>query len=275
MKRLGWLSLFAATAAFAGDTLKVFSDKGSFFVPSDKANPLAVGAELEMSTDAAFTRVTGGAIVMEVTGALARVTLDEEAAAAKARFARRAPGPAAGPQPAPGGKRARLKGKLESGIRVLVQNESDLKWTDCELNYDDGRFFKLGDLGPHSEDTVLFAFFKRPPPPPEPLYDHVAVTCDEGKSKFMFADPHSGAQLKGYAENAGGGRVTVHNSSDADWHRCNLVKPDGTHYMTDQLKAKDQDSIRPGLFVKEKEPDAPPTTRLDLHCAQGDLSVKL
>lgn len=281
MKRLVCVSLFVATAAFAGNALKVFSDKGSFFVPSDKANPLTVGAELQMSTDAAFTKITGSAIVMEVTGALARITLDEEATAAKARFARRAggetaaaPQPAA-PAPAPAGKGGVLKGKLSSGIRVVVQNDSDVKWTGCLLSYDDGRFFELPDLGPHSEDTVLFAFFKRPPSPPEPLYDHVTVTCDEGKSKFMFADPHSGAQLKGYAENAGGGRVTVHNSGDGDWHRCNIVKPDGTHYLTDRLKAHDQDSIRPGLFVKEKEADAPAATKLDLKCAQGELSVKL
>lgn len=285
MKRLVWLSLFVATAALAGDTLKVFADKGSFFVPSDKANPLTVGAELQMSTDATFTKVTGSAIVMEVIGALARITLDDDAAAAKARFARRAGAAtaAAAPQPAVGSaqpaaapaRRGALKGKLENGIRVVVQNDGDTKWTDCELTYDDGRFFKLGELGAHSEDTVLFAFFKRPPPPPEPLYDHVLVTCDEGKSKFLFADPRSGAQLTGYAENAGGGRVTVHNSGDGDWHRCNVVKPDGTHYLMDRLKAHNQDSIRPGLFVKEKEPDAPAATKLELRCAQGELSVKL
>lgn len=283
--------MLASTSAWAAETLKVFSDKGSFFVPSDKANPLTVGTELTMATDAAGTKKAGSAIVMEVTGALARITLDEAATKAKAKFALRpasasaeaaaAPSPAPAPaapapsSPKPSGKVPTLKGKLTNGIRVGIENQSDEKWTECELRYDDGRYFKLGELGPRSEDTVLFAFFKRPPGPPEPLYDHVQVTCDEGSAKFLFADPHSGKELKGYAENSGGGRVIVHNTSDRDWHRCNIVKPDGTHYLMDRLKAKDQDSIASGRFIKEKEPDGPKATRLDLRCAQGELTVKL
>ncbi len=275
-----WVVLLAvSSAAFAQDVLKVFEDKGSFFVRVDKKRPLAVGAELSMATDAAGTKAAGSAIVMELKGALARITLDEEAAKANARYAvipaEGKPAAAAAPAPAPAEKRPQLKGRLETGVRIGIVNESDINWTECELRFDDGRFYPLGQLGAHSDDTVLPFKFSRPPGPPEPLYDHVLVSCDEGDTKFMFDNLRSPGKLKGYVENLGGGRIIVHNSGDTDWHRCDVRKPDKSHYIMEKLSARDQESIRSGNFIKEKEPEPPKATVLVLRCKEGELSLPL
>ena len=103
----------------------------------------------------------------------------------------------------------------------------------------------------------------------------MVVTCDEGETKFMFANPHSPGALKGYAENAGGGRVTMHNTSDVMWTRCDVRKPDKTHYIMEKLKPKEWDSISSGNFVKEKELEPPPATILALVCKQGQMQIDL
>ncbi|MBS1148658.1 MAG: hypothetical protein H6Q89_356 [Myxococcaceae bacterium] len=279
------LALLISTAAWSQDVVKVFSDKGNFFLRSDKKNPVAVGTEVPMFSDAAGQKAAGTAIVMEVTGALARITLDEEATKANARFARLA---AAGPTPkmvtptpapaaaekAPSNLPA-LKGRLSSGLRVVINNDSDVSWTECELRFDDGRTYDLGEMASNSEDTVITLKFKSPPRPPEPLYDHVLVTCDEGETKFLFSNPRSPGTLKGYAENMGGGRVDIHNTGDVTWQRCDVRKPDKTHYVMAKLKPRDSETIRSGAFNKDAEAKAPDATELALKCKQGLMKISL
>lgn len=286
MRTLMLLALLISTAAWSQDVVKVFSDKGSFFLRSDKKNPVAVGTEVPMFSDAAGLKPAGAAIVMEVTGALARVTLDEDATRANARFAKITAGlgpkggdakPAAAVEKAPsapGGPA--LKGRLENGpIRVTIHNDSDVSWSDCELRFDDGRTYDLGDMASNSEDTVITLKFKSPPRPPEPLYDHVLVTCDEGETKFYFANPRSAGTLKGYAENVGSGRVDIHNTGEVTWQRCDVRKPDRTHYIMSKLKPRDSETIRSGAFIKDPEAKAPDATELSLKCKQGVMRLSL
>jgi hypothetical protein len=223
--------------------------------------------------------------VMEVTGLLARITLDDEATKAGAKFAKlpeaeaKAAAPVAKAEPVaekqkPADK-PQLKGHLENGLRISVNNESDQNWTECELRFNDGRYYKLGELSPHSDDTVIAMKFSKPPAPPEPVYDHVMVTCDEGETKFVFANPHSPGALKGYVEDLGSGRVIIHNSSDQLWTRCDVRKPDKTHYVMDKLKPHDQESVRSGNFVKANEAPPPAATVLALVCKQGEMHIDL
>ena len=287
MKVIIGLAMLFAAAAWADDAVvKVFSDKGSMFVKADKNHPLVVGTELTMVSDAKGTKTAGTGMVMEVTGMLARITLDDEATKAAAKFAKLPAGDAKATAPAPESaapkvapidpKLPALNGHLENGLlRVSVSNGSDNNWSECELRFNDGRYYKLGELAPHADDTVVTLKFSKPPSPPEPLYDHVLVVCDEGQTKFMFNDPHSPGQLKGYAENAGSGRVVMHNSGDTMWTRCDVRKPDKTHYIMERLKPKENESIRSGVFIKEKENEPPPATVLALVCKQGQMAIDL
>lgn len=281
------LALFVATSAWSQDTIKVFQDKGNFFLKSDKKKPIAVGAEVDMFTDAAGTKPAGSAMVMEVTGALARITLDEDATKANARYAKVSGGAAAAEAkptpsvaPAPAKKAdtsnlPQLKGRLSSGLRVVINNDTDTTWTDCMLRFDDGRYYELGEMASNSEDTVITLKFSRPPSPPEPLYDHVVVACDEGETKMFFNNPRSPGGLKGYAENMGSGRVDVHNTGDVTWQRCDVKKPNGTHFLLASLKPRDKETIRSGAFVKEAEQAPPPATELSLTCKQGRMKIDL
>ncbi len=278
MRILKVWAMLCATAAGAEDgVLKVFADKGSFFIRVDKAHPVGVGTELTMVTDATGAKAVGTGLVMEVTGALARITLDDDAAKAGAKFARvPPPEPAAAQPPSAAPGLPKLNGRLENGpVRVSVSNGTADRWTDCELRFNDGRTFKIGELAPHTDDTVLTLKFDRPPGPPEPLYDHVLITCDEGETKFMFADPHSKGRLRGYVENLGGGRIIVHNLSETAWNRCDIRKPDKSHYVMAKLKGNDEESIRSGNFIKEKELEPAPATILSLVCKQGAMSIDL
>jgi hypothetical protein len=282
------LALLVSTAAWSEEIVKVFSDKGNFFLRSDKKNPVAVGTEVQMFTDAAGTKEAGTAIVMELTGALARITLDEDATKANARFAKIAGGAAAGggaakadakpaAEKAPSGASGpALKGRLSNGpIRVTINNDSDVSWTDCQLRFDDGRTYELGDMASNSEDTVITLKFKSPPKPPPPLYDHVLVTCDEGETKFLFANPRSPGTLKGYAEDKGGGRVDIFNTGDVTWQRCDVRKPDRTHYIMAKLKPRDQETIRSGAFMADAQEKPPDATELSLKCKQGHVKLSL
>lgn len=278
------LALLVSTAAWSQDTIKVFQDKGNFFLKVDKKKPIAVGTEVDMYTDAEGTKKAGSAMVMEVNGALARVTLDEDATKANARFAKPAASAVADSKPTPSVATRKkepepnvpqLKGRLSSGLRVVVNNDSDTTWTDCTLKYDDGRYYEIGEVPSNSDDTVLVIKFKSPPSPPEPLYDHVVVTCDQGETKMFFNNPRSPGELKGYAENMGSGRVDLHNTSDVTWQRCDIKKPNGTHFVLASLRPRDKETIRSGAFVKEAEQSAPPATELAINCKQGRLKIDL
>ena len=87
----------------------------------------------------------------------------------------------------------------------------------------------------------------------------------------MFANPRSPGTLSGCVEDAGGGRVIVHNSSEQAWHRCNIVKPDRSHFVLEKLTAGDRESIRSGVFMAG--PPLRPTTALSLRCVEGELTA--
>jgi hypothetical protein len=278
------LTMLLSAAAFGDDAVvKVFNDKGSLFVKADPAHMLTVGTEVKMASDAAGKKAAGTALVMEVTGQLVRITLDDDAAKAGAKYARlpeakaaAAAAPAVAPPAVVDPKQPKLVGHLENGpLRVSISNGSDTKWTECQLRFNDGRFYDLGELAPHADDTVVTLKFTRPAGPPEPVYDHVVITCDEGETKFIFANPHSPGALSGYVENLGGGRIIVHNMSEQTWNRCDIKKPDQTHYVMEKLRAKDQESIRSNNFIKEKTLDAAPATVLALVCKQGQMQIEL
>ena len=70
-----------------------------------------------------------------------------------------------------------------------------------------------------------------------------------------FVNRSTPGALKGYVEDAGGGRIILYNTGDRDWHRCDVRKPEGTHYVIEKLSARDQESVRSGLFTTQ-EPEA-------------------
>lgn len=292
------LAVLVSTQAWAqvGDAVvRVFNDKGSVYVRALEGAPLIIGDELVMVNDAKGTKAAGRAFVMELAGPLARLALDDEATAAKARFVRLPSGaPVPAPAPAPAQVPAAaiapvapalppapavpadaprgpaLKGHIEQGaMRVTVFNESDTPWSGCELRYSDGRTYKMTELAARSDDGVMVVKFRSPPGPPE---DHLRVRCDEGETRFYFANPSSPGALKGYVEGEPGGRVTLHNSSDKAWNRCDVARPNGEHYVLGTLKAGDHESIRSGLF--KKEADALPTW-VRMQCAQGYVELPL
>ena len=292
MKRWVVFSLVVCSTAWAQqDVLKAFSDQGSLFVRTPTANAVSVGDELSMVSDAQGTKEVGKAVVMEVTGPLARLSLDEASAKAKAKFvrvaaAKKPPAPAPEPKPvvavapaaAPPPRVAAgpsLVGRAEKGaLRLTVYNDSATPWSDCELKVADGRSYRMEGVAAHADDGVMWVKFSGPPRAPEPPYDNVLVRCDEGETRFFFANPTSPGALKGYVENAGGGRVIVHNASDLAWSRCDVRKPDGSHYVLGSLKAKDQESIRSGLFAKEAVAEIP-ITSVHVSCKQGEAEFPL
>ncbi len=298
MIRLFALSLLVASSVHAAnpnaEVAKIFTDKGSTYIRSDNKKVLVIGAELTAVATAESNLSIGKAVVMEVNGALARVSLDEDATQnhakyllvpkAKAAAAVPAPGtaPAASPAatPAPTGAPPaearkvlpKLEGTLESGaLRVSIVNDSDASWTDCQLAYSDGRTYKVGEVMKHSDDTVMKIKFTGPP---EPLYDHLVVNCSEGESTFFFAKPQAPVgKLKGYATDDGKGSVVIYNNNDTGWTTCDVKKPNGTHYVLGNLKGHDHDSIDRGRFKKEAEPAK--DQWLELRCKEGELHTKL
>jgi hypothetical protein len=269
----------------AAQAAKIFTDKGSTWIRSDKKKALKVGAELDAVVEEKGKPV-GKAIIMEVNGMLARVNVDEEATKAGAKFVLLAPakgGPAAAAAPveAKGGEakpveaaappKATLKGVLEHGlIGVRVVNETDQDWNNCLLSYSDGTSYKLGQLPKKSEDSVMKVKFGFPA---APLYDHVVVSCAEGESKFFFDKPNAPVgKIKGHAVNEGGGAVRIYNDGDASWANCDIRKPDGHHYVLGQLKGRDSDGIANARFRKEAE--AKKDLFLTMVCDEGQLKIK-
>src|SRR5690349_18141675 len=135
------LCLFALTAvpAFAkpADTAKIFTDKGSTYFRTDKKNALEVGAELDAVVDAKdVTKTAGKAVIMEVNGALARISLDDDATKAGAKYVVLAKAPTSashddaadddGKPPPPKLTGNKLKGRMEqAGLQFGWHNDSD------------------------------------------------------------------------------------------------------------------------------------------------------
>jgi hypothetical protein len=274
MLRIALLSVVLAAPAFAKDeAAKIITDKGSQFIRSDNKKALTVGAEFVAVADAATAAPVGKAVVMEVTGALARISLDEEATKGGAKFvlipkaATGAPKADAPKADAPRPAGPKLDGKIEVGVlRVTFSNNTDASWTDCSLHFSDGRSYKVGEVVKHSDDTVMKVKFTSPPEPPS---DHVKVACSEGESDFYFAKPQvSGGKLKGYATNDKGS-VVIYNNTETAWTACDVSKPNGSHFVLGTLKGHDHDSIDRGRFVKEAEAAAKGS--IELRCKEGQL----
>ena len=252
------------------EAAKLFSDKGSLYFRTDHVKALTVGAELAVVADASSVAPLGKAVIMEVSGKLARVSLDEEAGKSGAKFVLlpRPKGVAVVNVKPTGPK---LNGTLESGtLRVTISNNSDTNWTGCELQYSDGSTYKLGEMVKHSDDTVLKVKFSSVS---SPVYDTLLVSCAEGESRFYFSKPTAPVgSLKGYAVNDGRSDVVVYNSSESAWTQCDVKKPDRSHYVLGTLKGHDHDSINGGRFKKEAEG---PISWLDIRCKEGWLRQPL
>lgn len=191
---------------------EIFVDRGETYLRAGQANGLSVGAGLEV-LDAKKREPVGTAVVMEVWDSLARVSLDskatahgplkvarvkKEAAAAPAPVAAPAPGPvvAAAPRavpiPVPTGPNT-LDGHvtingIDKGRRVIIRNRSNRDWHNCDVRLADGRHYWIGDLDAGDDDGVmLFRFEHDGPPPLQPLFEGIAVTCREGAGKFPIS----------------------------------------------------------------------------------------
>lgn len=301
MRSLLFPLLVASTTLAAGkgpETAKIFTDKGSTYIRSDNKKALAVGAELDAVVDAKKPdAVAGKAVIMEVTGALARVSLDDDAVKAGAKFVvlPKASGGGGGDAqgfgglglrgsggakpaddddeekaPAPRTPGRKLSGKLTANpLQFAFGNDEDASWTECKLVHSDGSSYEVGEVVKHTDDTVMRVKLSSPP---EPAYDHLVVICSEGKSKFYFDKPHAPqGKLKGYATN-NGGSVIVYNQNDTAWTSCDVRKPNGTHYVLGNLKGHSDDSIDKGRFKKEE--DNKPKW-IELRCKEGELHTAL
>jgi hypothetical protein len=192
MRLFTLFSLCVAVPALAGKpatTAKIFTDKGSTYFRTDNKKALSVGLELDVVADAKDTsKPVGQAVVMEVNGALARISVDEDATKAGGKFvvlptgASAAKAPAkedeaddddAPKTPAFKGTGNKLDGKLGiAGLHFSWSNNSDTSWTQCRLVHSDGSFFDVGEVVKHTDDGVLRVKLGGAP---EPAFDHVEV----------------------------------------------------------------------------------------------------
>lgn len=270
------LVLLAALGGTKPETAKLFNDRGSTYFRWDDTKALTVGAELQAATDAEGQKATGTAVIMEVNGKLARVSLDDDATKAGAKFVKvpkvavaGRSAPVAGP-PKPS-TAPKLNGRLSSGaLRIEWSNDSDASWTKCRVVQSDGSFYEVGEVVKHTDDGVMKLKLSSPP---APAYDHLLVRCSEGESRFYFDRPQSPqGSLKGYATNEGRGGVIVHNQHDTAWTGCDVRKPDGSHYVLGTLKGRASDSIAGGRFVKEENAGS---KWVELRCSEGMLHREL
>jgi hypothetical protein len=287
MNLLMFTLLCAAAPALAGKaaaTAKIFTDKGSTYFRTDNKKALSVGAELDVVVDAKDTsKPVGQAVVMEVNGALARISVDDDATKAGGKFVVLPTGagkasPAAAARAdddepkAPAFKSTgnKLSGKLGvAGLHFSWSNDSDTSWTGCKLVHSDGSFFDVGEVVKHTDDGVLRVKLGGAP---EPAFDHVEVICSEGKSRFYFDKPSQPkGSLKGYARNDGGG-IVLYNQMETAWTACDVRKPDGTHYVLGTLKGHSDDSIAKGRF--KKEADNKPKW-IEMRCKEGGLHTQI
>ncbi|MBK7857685.1 MAG: hypothetical protein IPJ65_03445 [Archangiaceae bacterium] len=262
--------MLLSAAAFA-DTAKLFTDKGSTYFRADKKKPVEVGTELDVAADASASKLLGKAVVMEVTGALARVNLDDDAARGGKFVVLASSAPAAAAAqatlvvqdddeapkaPVYVGTGKKLQGRLEqNGLHFGWHNDSDASWTSCRLVHSDQSWFDVGEVVKHSEDSVLRVKLGGAPPPPP--YDHIKVVCAEGQSKFYFDRPSEPkGTLKGYARNDGGsiilttrwsarGRRATCASPTAPLRAGHLEGPPGRQHQQGALRRKSETATTP------------------------------
>jgi hypothetical protein len=278
------LLLIAAPVAHADELAKVFADQGKSYIRSDQASALVVGTELPAFSDAAGAKPAGKVIVMEVTGQLARVTFDEDASRAGAKYVRvgvRAGAAQAGGQPPPpppppsmypplppvvSSRPVALQATLGRGDNAItITNNTDAPLSGCELRFPDRRFAPVSMVPARKKVTIGYGAIK---PPPDVGDEYLTMRCNEGESDFRFNEPNrSSGELKGHAENRGRGSVLIFNDSSQDWTGCDVIKPNGDHFMQNNLGAHASDSIRGGLF---KAPSGAEV--IQLICVEGKTS---
>jgi hypothetical protein len=272
--------------AHADEGAKVFVDQGKTYVRSDNPASLVVGNEFTVCSDAAMTKPVGKAVIMEVVGQLARVSLDEAATKAPVRFVRLGkaqpppppppppepvlaamPPPPPPPPPAPPAPLAGpLAGRIEQGDKITIRNDTERTWTGCELFYSDRRHAIVGPVEARKSASISARSVQDGPDLSD---DRITVRCAEGEADFIFEQPSRKTALNGYAESSRKGGIILHNDGPTDWTRCDLIKPDRTHYVQGLMHARSGDTIRGSLF---KAPTAPET--VTLKCFEGSFTVE-
>ncbi len=289
------LLVLAAPAAHAQDLAKLFVDQGKTYFRSEKAVGLQPGAELAAFSDSSGAKGAGKVIVMEVLGQLARVTLDDEANRAQAKYVRvgasvavqptvavapppppappLAPAPVApapvaeavpagnGPPPPPPPLKAVLG---REGAAITIRNDSDVELTGCELRFPDRRTAPADNVPAR---TKILVGYNKIRPAPDVGDEALLVRCAEGEAEFVYGQPAKPKALVGRAEGGRGGGIRLFNESDRDWTQCDLIKANGTHFFQGTLKARAGDSVRAGLFRPPSGPEI-----IVLTCAQGAVT---
>lgn len=201
MPRLLALSLFLLALvprAASAQVAKIFTDKGSTWIRTDNKSALLVGAELDVVVDDKGARKVGKAVIMEVNGMLARVSVDEEATRAGGRFVVLV-SPQGGASPAstapePPTPVKELVGKVKyGGFGITVHNLSSFAWTRCKLYLPPDRLHTLDpdkEIRPDDSDSLRYPLFKPVPGFNDPkVRDSRAalMVCKEGSGYLTLS----------------------------------------------------------------------------------------
>jgi hypothetical protein len=211
-------ALTLALAVSAGQVVDLFKDKGDMFIKAGSKQGLKVGDEVKVLGDPIGNtgeyRSAGSAVVMEVWGSLARVSLDEEAkkhaeaklvellggSASSAKSAKSAP--AAKPEanvadakaveaavPPVGGT---LQGKaMIEGFgpmkQVVLTNNGKFDWTNCDLRLPTNMKHHLPLIKANGGyDTAVLPAFKQDGVVYDRPLDRIIVKCDQGSAVFSM-----------------------------------------------------------------------------------------
>ncbi len=197
---------------------EIFIDRGETYLRAGQLNGLEIGSALEI-LDAKSHQPVGSALVMEVWGSLSRVSLDAKAqayAALKVARVQRRPEPIARlqqPEPLPPDEApavaapapiplppanarppgAWLDGAVRitgegAGRRVIIKNQSNRDWHNCDVRLPNGKHYWIGDLDEGDDDGVmLFRFDYDRGAPPQPRMEGITVVCREGTGRFPIS----------------------------------------------------------------------------------------
>ena len=277
---LALLLVLAAPVAHSQELAKLFTDGGKTYVRTDDPTGLLPGAELEAFADAAGKKSAGRVVVMEVAGQLVRVAFDDDAPKGAAKYVRlsragpapAAPAPSAGPPPPPPPPSPPgvppppppLRATLgRAGNTITIRNDSEGGLSGCELKFPDRRWAPAGSVPPRRTISVGYGEIR---PAPDLGDDWILVRCAEGEAELHFNQPGKANALHGRAEGRGSG-VLIFNDGNTDWTKCDLIKPNGNHFMQGDLRARSSDSVRGGLFRPREGAEI-----ITLTCMQGAMS---
>jgi hypothetical protein len=187
----------ALTLSKGPATIDLFKDKGGVFIKAGSKQGLKVGDEvvvLDGKTE------VGSATVMEVFAAKSRVSLDEGAKAHPAAKKVRLGAPtaakgevavAAPAAPAPADASGSLKGHATifgfgPAKQITLYNESDGKWTNCDLRLPTNQHFPLAELRNDDQERIFLHRFKQDGVELDRPLDTLQVKCDQGSTRFQF-----------------------------------------------------------------------------------------